>query len=54
MSLMGGDPPRFASPRIFQLVIIALVPLPGDERTTAVQQPLYQSFLSENVPRSTM
>jgi len=24
---MGGDPPRFASPRIFQLVIIALVPL---------------------------
>jgi hypothetical protein len=50
-----GTHRRFASPRNFQFQTIGLLPLmSGDEKTTAVQQSLYQRFLSENIPRPTL
>jgi hypothetical protein len=49
---MGGAHRHLASPKTFQLVIIGFVPFTSSD--TRLQQPLYQSFLSKNIPEPAM
>jgi hypothetical protein len=49
---MGGDPPAFRFAKNLPARIHGPVPpISSDEITTAVQQPPYQSFLSEDIPK---
>jgi hypothetical protein len=49
MNLLSGNPPtlRFAKKLLGPSTVS---PMSDDEKTTAVQQPLYQNVLIENIP----
>jgi hypothetical protein len=49
---MGGNPPAFRFAKNFSVSNHRPLPhISGDERTTALQQPPYQSFPSKDIPK---